>query len=240
MKEYELFEPIQKLFTQNGYKVNAEVRDCDVTAVRDEQLVIIEMKKNLSVTLLSQALERQKTGSEVYIAIPKPKKYSPKKFRDTMYVLKKLELGLIFVNLRGEHSFAEIVLTPQEFKPVCKRYSERKKIITEINGRSIDTNTGGVSGRKIATAFTEKCIHIACILEKYGPLSPAGVRRFGTDEQTGPILYRNTYGWFERPEKGIYDINDKFRAEIINYPQLYEYYSCAVLSNYITANNQND
>ena len=231
MNEFELFMPIQKLFTENGYKVNAEVRDCDITAVRNDELVIIEMKKNLSVILLSQGLERQKTGADVYIAIPKPKKYSPKKFRDTLYVLKKLELGLIFVNLKGEHSFAEIVLTPQEFKPVGKRYSERKKIIKEINGRSIDNNIGGVTGKKIATAFTEKCIHIACVLEKYGPLSPAGVRRFGTDEQTSGILYRNTYGWFDRPEKGIYDVNDKFKAEIRSYPQLYEYYSCAVSSN---------
>lgn len=237
MNEFELFMPIQKLFTENGYKVNAEVRDCDITAVRNDELVIIEMKKNLSVILLAQGLERQKTGADVYIAIPKPKKYSPKKFRDTLYVLKKLELGLIFVNLKGEHSFAEIVLTPQEFKPVGKRYSERKKIIKEINGRSIDNNIGGVTGQKIATAFTEKCIHIACVLEKYGPLSPAGVRRFGTDEQTSGILYRNTYGWFDRPEKGIYDINDKFKTEISNYPQLYEYYSCAVSSNSPTITN---
>lgn len=237
MKEYELFEPVRKLFTENGYKVNAEVKDCDITATKDNELIIIEMKRNLSVTLLAQALERQKTGADVYIAVPKPKKYSPKTFRDTLYVIKKLELGLIFVNLKKDFSFAEIVLSPQAFKPVGKRYAERKKIIREIEGRTIDTNIGGVTGTKIATAFTEKCIHIACILEKYGPLTPSGVRRFGTDEQTGGILYRNTYGWFDHPEKGIYAINKKFKEDIRNYSQLYEYYSCAVLSNNTTINN---
>ncbi len=225
MKEYELFEPIRKLFSDMGYKVNAEVKDCDVTAVKDDELIIIELKKNLTVVLLAQGLERQKTGADVYIAVPKPKKYSPKKFRDTLYVIKKLELGLIFVSLKDQHSFAEIVHMPQEFKPVGKRYAERKSIIKEINGRTCELNTGGVTGTKIATAFTEKCIHIACILKKYGPLSPKKVKELGGDENCAALLYRNAYKWFDRPEKGVYCINDKCLEELYNYPQLTAYYT---------------
>lgn len=225
MKEFELYEPVRNLFSDMGYKVNAEVKDCDVTAVKDDELVIIELKKNLTLALLAQGLERQKTGADVYVAVPKPKKYSPKKFRDTLYVIKKLELGLIFVNLKGEHSYAEIVHTPQEFKPVHKRYAERKKIIKEINGRTCELNSGGVTGTKIATAFTEKSIHIACILKVHGPLSPAQIKKFGGDENCAGILYRNAYKWFDRPEKGIYCINDKCIEELNNYPQLTAYYT---------------
>ena len=55
----------------------------------------------------------------------------------------KTELGLIFVSVRGSHSFAEIVFEPTEFKPTTRDYRKRREILTEINGRTIDTNTGG-------------------------------------------------------------------------------------------------
>ena len=160
MTEKELFPPVRDLFVKRGYKVNAEVRDCDVTATKDDEFIIIELKKNLSVTLLAQGLKRLKTGADVYIAVPKPKKYSPKKFRSTFAVIKKLELGLIFVSVRGSHSFAEIVFEPTEFKPTTRDYRKRREILTEINGRTIDTNTGGVTNTKIITAYTEQCIHM--------------------------------------------------------------------------------
>lgn len=230
MKEYELFEPVRRLFCDMGYTVNAEVKDCDVTAVKDGELIIAELKRSLSVALLSQALDRQKTGADVYIAVPKPKKYSPKTFRDTLYVIKKLELGLIFVNMLGEHSYAEIVLEPQEFTPVRTNTKRRKKILDEINGRTIDNNTGGVTGRKIATAFTEKCINIACILEHFGPMTPSEIKKHGGCETCGAILYRNSYGWFDKPEKGVYSLNNTGKTGLNDYPELKAYYSEKILS----------
>lgn len=230
MKEFELFEPVRRLFSEMGYSVNAEVKDCDVTAVKNGELIITELKRSLSVALLSQALDRQKTGADVYIAVPKPKRYSPKTFRDTLYVIKKLELGLIFVNLLGEHSYAEIILEPQDFTPVKTNTRRRKKILEEIGGRTIDNNTGGVTGRKIATAFTEKCIHIACILENYGPLSPAEIKKYGGCENCGAILYRNTYGWFDKPQKGIYSLSRSGILGLNDYPELKAYYSEKLLS----------
>lgn len=225
MRECDLYESVRELFAGEGYKVNAEVCDCDVTAIKDDELVIIELKLALSVKLFAQALERQKTGAKVYVAVPKPKGFSPRKFRDVLYVIKKLELGLIFVTLRDDFSFAEKVIEPQPFKPVGKRYYERKKIIKEINGRKLDTNTGGVTRKKIATAFTEKCIFIACVLERFGALSPKQISEYIGGEPVGGLLYRNNYGWFDRPQKGVYDINDKCRAEISDYPELLSYYT---------------
>lgn len=223
--ESELFLPVKRLFEKEGYIVNAEVKDCDITAVNDDEFIIIELKKNLSVTLLAQGLRRQKTGAITYVAVPKPKNYSPKTYRDTLYVLKKLELGLIFVNLRDEYSYAEIILEPKPFKAVRINQRKRKSIIDEINGRTIDTNTGGVTGRKIATAYTEKCIKIACILDMYGRLSPKQIRSYGGDEKCAFIMRSNVYGWFNHPEKGIYEITEKGRAGILEYPELERYYT---------------
>lgn len=230
--ESELFEPVRELFSEAGFKVNAEVKDCDVTAVKDDKFIIIEMKKNLSVALLSQGLKRQKTGAQVYVAVPKPKNYSPKKYRDTFYVLKKLELGLIFVTLHGSHSFAEIIFEPQEFfPPASKNYKKRRAIINEINGRTIDTNIGGVTGRKIATAYTEKCINIACILDTYGELSPKQIKEYGGDESCGNILRINAYGWFEKVRTGVYRITLQGRKGLLEYPELERYYTEKLFKN---------
>lgn len=225
MKEAELFLPVKKLFEGMGYKVNAEVKDCDVTATYGDELIIIELKKNLSVNLLAQGLERQKSGAVVYIAVPKPKNYSPKTFKKTLYVIKKLELGLIFINLRGEDSYAEIVWEVEEFKPVTKNLKKRKKILTEINGRTVDNNTGGVTGTKIATAYTEKCVHIACILKKYGEMSNAQAIKYGADEKKCyGILSFGAYGWFRRVSKGIFALTEKGEKEMNDYPELVSYY----------------
>ncbi len=231
VSESELYAPVKTLFENMGYQVNAEVKDCDVTAVNGDELIIVELKKNLSVTLLAQGLKRQKSGAVTYVAIPKPKRYSPKTFRDTLYVIKKLELGLIFVTLIGTHSYAEIIYEPQPFKPVKQNKVMMRKIMNEIDGRSIDTNTGGVTGRKIATAYTEKCINIACILDMYGELSPKEVRCYGGDEKCGMIMRMNVYGWFDHVKKGVYAINKAGRKALLEYPELEQYYTEILIRN---------
>lgn len=225
MTEKELYPPVRDLFANRGYKVNAEVRDCDMTAVRDDELVIVELKKNMTVTLLAQGLRRQRTGADVFVAVPKPKNYSFNKFRQVFSVLKKLELGLIFVSLRGEHSFAEIVFEPKPYTSQYKNNKKRKEILSEIEGRTIDTNTGGVHGTKIVTAYTEKCIHIACILDMYGELSPKEVREKGGADNAQLILSRNVYGWFEKVDKGVYRITNDGRRGLLEYPELEKYYT---------------
>lgn len=230
MTEKELYPPVHDLFAKRGYKVNAEVKDCDMTAVKGEEFIIVELKKNLSVALLAQGLKRQRTGADVYVAVPKPKQYSFNKFRSTFSVIKKLELGLIFVSLRGGHSFAEIVFDPKPYKSTYRNYQKRKEIMDEINGRTIDTNTGGVTGTKIITAYTEKCIHIACILDMYGEMSPKEVREKGGADNAQLILSRNVFGWFEKVRKGIYAITTEGRRGLLEYPELEKYYTELLLS----------
>ncbi len=220
-----MYPPVRDLFEKRGYKVNAEVKDCDMTAVKDDEFIIIELKRNLSVALLAQGLKRQRTGADVYVAIPKPSRYSFSKFRSVFSVIKKLELGLIFVSLRGEHSFAEIVFAPKPYTSKYKNTKQRRIIMDEINGRTIDTNTGGVTGTKIVTAYTEKCIHIACILDIYGELSPKEIRAMGGAENTLSILSRNVFGWFTRVRKGVYAITDEGRRGLLEYPELEKYYT---------------
>lgn len=225
MTEKELYPPIRDLFEKRGYKVNAEVKDCDMTAVKDGELIIVELKRNITVTLLAQGLRRQKTGADVFVAVPKPKNYSFKKFRQVFSVLKKLELGLIFVSIRGEYSFAEIVFEPKPYESKYKDRKKRRQILKEIDGRSMETNTGGITGTKIVTAYTEKCIKVACILDIYGELSPKEIILHGGSDNAQRILRSNVYGWFERVKTGVYKITDKGRKGLMEYPELEKYYT---------------
>jgi len=70
--EVDLYEPIQQYFFKQGYIVHAEVNDCDIVAIKEEELIIIELKTSLTIDLLIQATKRQRLTKNVYIAIPKP------------------------------------------------------------------------------------------------------------------------------------------------------------------------
>ena len=73
-KETDLYEPIRAFLEEEGYQVQAEVKDCDIAAVKDGQLVIVELKKSFNLKLVYQGLERQSLTEQVFVAIPRPKK----------------------------------------------------------------------------------------------------------------------------------------------------------------------
>ena len=72
-KETDLYEPIRAFLEEEGYQVQAEVKHCDIAAVKDGQLVIVELKKAFSLKLVYQGLERQSLTDQVFVAIPRPK-----------------------------------------------------------------------------------------------------------------------------------------------------------------------
>ncbi|MEN2767975.1 DUF2161 domain-containing phosphodiesterase [Ornithinibacillus xuwenensis] len=228
-KEVDLYEPINKYFKRKGYDVYGEVKDCDVAVIKDDLLIIVELKLNLSVDLLIQASKRQRLSEHVYIAIPKPKKHNPrsKKWRDTCHLLRRLELGLILVSLTGERKRVEVVMEPTPFhRPISMGKAKylRQAIIKEINGRSADYNIGGSSRKQIMTAYRETCIQIACYLEEHGELSPKALVQMGTGKKTQSILSKNYYGWFVRIRRGVYVLSDNGKQAIKDYPELVSYY----------------
>ena len=51
-KETDLYEPIRAFLEEKGYQVQAEVKDCDIAAVKDGQLLIVELKKAFNLKLV--------------------------------------------------------------------------------------------------------------------------------------------------------------------------------------------
>jgi len=226
--EKDLYWPVHNYFKKLGYDVHGEVKDCDITASKGDELIIIELKRNMSMELLIQAAKRQRITENVYIAIPKPE-YSvyTKKWKDLCFIARRLELGLITVSLKNDVEQVNVVFEPYPFdrrKSMQLSRKKRKNIISEIDGRHGNYNVGGSVRAEIMTAYKENSIHIACCLKEFGQLSPRDLRELGTGNKTQSILEKNFYGWFERVERGIYRLSEKGQEVFSRYPELSSYY----------------
>jgi hypothetical protein len=218
-READLYGPVRDYLVAQGYTVRGEVKSCDITAVKGEDLLVIELKRSFSTALLVQATRRQRVADSVYVALPKPPTRKLRAdWRGIQHLLRRLELGLIFVTLSKE-PLVEVVFHPLPYEP--KRNPRgRRAILREVAARSGDYNEGGSTRQKLLTAYRESAIMIACCLDRYGPLQPRQLRALGTGPKTLSILSSNFYHWFERVSRGVYALTAKGRTELASYPDL--------------------
>lgn len=204
--ETDMYQPVKELLITLGYHVGGEVMGCDIAAVKDDELLIVEMKLSFNMTLIFQALDRQKITEQVYVAIPRPRKAVSHDMSRIKEITGKLGLGLLTVALDSPVKAVDILVSPLS----GGKKNERLKLAMkkELAGRSFDVNIGGSRGVKLNTAYRERCIRIACVLERYGPMSASlMVRSYGCEKDTYNILYQNHYGWFNKIKKGVYDLS---------------------------------
>jgi len=222
VRETDLYGPVRDYLEAQGYSVQAEVKDCDVVARKRGDLVMIELKLQANLDLVIQAARRQRVTDAVYVAVPRPRSMGrATRWPGIKHVLRRLEIGLIFVSLDGEGPPVEIAFHPVPFQR--RRLSHaRRVVIQETEARTGSYNTGGSVGRKLVTAYRENAIRIACCLDKFGPLATAKLRAMGTGTKTTSILGSNFYDWFERVDRGVYTLTSRGREEIAAWPDLVE------------------
>lgn len=200
--EAEMYKPIKKLLESLGYTVRGEVKNCDIVAMQDENMIVIEMKRSFNMTVLYQAMDRKALTSNVYVAIPRPKNYRNKNTQMMIKVLKGLGLGLIAVACDGMKK-AEIVLEPQKSETrVNKKRSERVK--KEMTQRTGDRNEGGVNRKKLITAYKEASVLALCHMEKFETLNTRYLRKLGYMDKVRNAVRNNVYGWFEKVDTATY------------------------------------
>ncbi|MCM1990999.1 DUF2161 family putative PD-(D/E)XK-type phosphodiesterase [Oceanirhabdus seepicola] len=222
LKEADMYAPLKKFLERQGFNVKGEVKDCDIVGDRDGHVVIIEMKKSLNFKLLLQGSLRQKLAENVYLAIEKPKKsHFTKEWNDKKYLLKRLELGLIFVS----KDKVEVIIEPKEYnlKNVRRRNKKkRESLIKEFNNRTGDFNSGGVSKSKIVTAYREETLKIAYYINENGEISIKELIKLGCTKKTSSILQKNFYDWFKRVKRGTYSLTDKGERALRDYSDVIE------------------
>lgn len=228
MLEKDLYESVKIFLEDMGFKVQAEVKDCDVVGQKGEDLVIVELKRNLSVRLLTQAVQRQKLGADVYVAVPKPARYKyDKKHKELLHLLRRLELGLLFVT--PEKRFVEAALHPQplNLKQILNTGKKKRNALEkELEQRQFDMNQGGSSKTKIMTAYREQALFLCCALSEGESYTARELSELTGVEQTklSAMLRRNYYGWFEQPKKGVYCLTEEGRKGMEQYPSVAAFY----------------
>ncbi len=226
IKETDLYEPIRIFLENQGFQVQAEVKHCDIAAVKEGKTVIIELKKSFNLKLVYQALERQSLTDEVFVAIPRPQKGQRERaWKDMLRLLKRLELGLITVALDSPMQTVDVILEPAD-SMIRKNRKKQERLKAELENRHVAANVGGMTRKKIMTAYRERAIELCCMIEAFGQISIKALRELGKDDKYDSNLRSNAYQWFERVDKGVYGLT-KAGYEVLSsldYVKAVDYY----------------
>ncbi len=226
--EKDLFPIVKKYFEGLDYKVNAEVKDCDVVLTKDNIITVVELKINLNITAVYQALDRQKITDSVYIAIQKPKRYSTKELSKMKNLLKRLNIGFILIDIKNDT--LQIILEPTIGKQ--KNNKLTKKIAKEIEGRTLDTNIGGTTQVKQMTAYKDFSIKLACFMEHYSIVNHSFLKKNFGIENSYHVMYNNFYGYYTKYGNGDFGLSHK-GEEMLNsteFNQLVDIYRKEILT----------
>lgn len=232
MKEADLYPPVKAFLERQGFQVKAEVSHCDLLAVRGaEPPVVVELKLSLNLEVLLQAVDRTRLAEAVYVAVPEAGARARLSSRGARRGIKRLfrmlGLGLMTVGLRtpsGRERAApriEVLVEPAPYVP-RKNLRHQRRLEREFLGRVGDFNTGGSHRARRITAYRQDALLCAVYLDENGTCAPATVRKATGIERCPALLYRNVYGWFERPAAGRYQISDTGRAALVHYREVVE------------------
>jgi hypothetical protein len=214
MKESDLYLPLKKFLEKQDYEVKAEVKNCDVVAIKkpanNEKALpptIIELKLSLNLEVILQAVDRLVLSPIVYIGVPSTCGALKKKKRKRIIkLLKMLGIGLVAINLKGSTTL--VLADPTTYQP---RQSKPKQqwLIDEFVARAGDPNLGGAStktGRM--TAYKQQAIQIANYLNKHGATKASDIAKSLEMPKSRAVVYDNHYGWFQNVSRGVYDLSD--------------------------------
>ena len=202
MKETDLYPAVKRLLESQGFEVKAEVKSCDVMAVRgDEPPVIVELKNGLTLQLIYQAIDRLSITDLVYIAIAKPKRAVP---LEAQKLCKRLGLGLLVVSKSGS---VDVLAEPVPYSPRPNK-NRKTALLKEFHKRRGDPNIGGSSKTKLMTAYKQDALRCLKHLHTHGPTKISDLRKATNVDRSATILRSDYYGWFVKRERGIYGITE--------------------------------
>lgn len=202
MKETDLYPAVKRLLESQGFEVKAEVKSCDVMAVRgDEPPIVVELKNGLTLQLIYQAIDRLSITDLVYIAIAKPKRAVPS---EAQKLCKRLGLGLLVVSKSGS---VDILAEPVPYSPRPNK-NRKTALLKEFHKRKGDPNIGGSTKTKLMTAYKQDALRCLSHLNHNGPTKIAELRNSTKVDRAATILRSDYYGWFIKRDRGIYGLTE--------------------------------
>jgi hypothetical protein len=213
MREADLYAPLKSYLEGQGYEVKAEIGDCDIMASRaGDPTVVVEMKLTFSLQLVLQGVVRQGMFDHVYLAVPVTKGWT-QRYRDIIALCRRLSLGLLAVGPKG----VEAHLDPAPYAPRLKA-KPAARLLREFDRRVGDPNVGGITGTKKMTHYRQDAIRCALHL-RAGPCKAALVAKSTGVARAAAQMRDDHYGWFERVERGIYQLTPKGVSAVTEHVQ---------------------
>jgi hypothetical protein len=215
MRETDLYPLLKTYFEDKGFLVQAEVNNVDLVAQKDDLIIIVEMKTQLNLKLIYQGCQRQQISDNVYLAVPRINNKNT--YKERLHILRRLNLGLLIVDLKKNS--VEAAIDPTDF--VLRRSKKKKqKLLKEMDQRITNINIGGTSKNKLVTSYREKVITIAYYM-KDGQKTTKEIKELSGVNNATQYLQKNYYKWFERVSRGVYKLTKLGEKELHKYNDLF-------------------
>jgi hypothetical protein len=213
--ETALYLPVKTFLETAGYTVKGEIGGCDLVGLSEAEppvVIVCELKQVFNLELIMQAVDRQAQSDEVWIAARISAKgkgrEADRRFRD---LCRRLGLGMLGVSDTGT---VDIIVSP--VAPLPKRNSgKRNRLVEEHRRRKGDPAIGGSTRQPIMTAYRQQALACAALLQA-GPLRPRDLKAAGP--KVPNILRDNVYGWFDRVDRGVYQLTEVGIAALLRWP----------------------
>ncbi|MEM8591585.1 MAG: DUF2161 family putative PD-(D/E)XK-type phosphodiesterase [Pseudomonadota bacterium] len=212
MREADLYPPMKAYLERQGYVVKGEVGADDVVALRGEEApVIVELKLGFSLALFHQGVARLAITDHVYLCVARPK--GKKALRENLALCRRLGLGLLTVREDGR---LEAHADPGPYAP---RKSRKKtaRLLREFERLEGDPNAGGATRHGIVTGYRQDALKCAAYLATSGAERGAIIAKATGVTKATTIMRDNHYGWFEKVEKGVYDLTASGRTGLADW-----------------------
>jgi hypothetical protein len=214
--ETALYIPVKRFLEKLGFAVKGEIGGCDLVALSgsDPPIVVIgELKLSFNLELVLQAVDRAGAADEIWLAarmsLNGKGRESDARYRN---LCRRLGFGMLGVTARGD---VEVLVKPPTAAP-RRDPRKRSRLVAEHQRRIGDPAMGGSTRAPIMTAYRQQALACACALSA-GPQKVRDLRKDFPD--AGKILLHNVYGWFDRAERGVYELTDAGRAALKRWPQ---------------------
>jgi hypothetical protein len=214
--ETALYLPVKRFLEKLGFTVKGEIGGCDLVALSggDPPVVVIgELKLSFNLELVLQAVDRAGACDEVWLAAKMSARGKGRE-SDARYrnLCRRLGFGMLAVTNSGE---VEVIGKPPT-TALRRDPKKRSRLVTEHQRRQGDPAMGGSTRAPIMTAYRQQALACASALAR----GPRRVRELKPQIPDAPkILQHNVYGWFDRAERGVYELTDAGRAALKRWPQ---------------------
>ena len=214
--ETALYLPVKRFLEKLGFTVKGEIGGCDLVALSGDEppvVVIGELKLSFNLELVLQAVDRAGACDEVWLAARMSARGKGRE-SDARYrnLCRRLGFGMLGVTARGD---VEVLVKPPTTAP-RRDPRRRSRLVAEHLRRIGDPAMGGSTRAPIMTAYRQQALSCASALSG-GPQRVRDLRKDIPD--AGKILLHNVYGWFDRAERGVYELTDAGRAALKRWPQ---------------------